>query len=89
MQKSEIKYKNKLGLLIKENSKHFWRYVKAKRGKKSGITSVISDNGTIVHSAKDIANVLNSQYMKVFCKDSDENVSSESCRTSEIMQPVK
>ena len=42
-----------------------------------------------MHSAKDIANVLNSQYMKVFCKDSDENVSSESCRTSEIMQPVE
>ena len=65
-----MKYKNKLGSLLKDNSKCFWKYVKTKRGQKSGISSILSENGDIVHDTKNIANILNKQYRKVFCDES-------------------
>ena len=71
---AEKNYTNKLGILLKENRKHFWKYVKTKRRKKSGISSILSDSGDIVHDAQGIANILNNQYKKVFGKDNDINI---------------
>ena len=86
---AETQYKNKLGYLLKENCKCFWKYVKAKRGKKSGISSIQSDNGEMVHEGKHIANILNKQYKKVFCDESKSQITPAKCRTNEVMSPVK
>ena len=85
----EKQYKIRLGCMLKENNKCFWKYVKAKRGKKSGIASILSKSGTIVHSPHDIANVLNDHYKRVFVDDIGAQVPSQgSSRTDERMQPV-
>ena len=85
---AEMQYKNKLGHLLKENSKCFWKYVKAKRGKKTGISSIQSDSGEMVHEAKDIANILNEQYKKVFCDESMSHITPAKCCTNDVMPPV-
>ena len=85
---AEISYKNRLGQLIKENSRHFWRYVKTKRGNRTGISSILCESGKIAHSAVDIANVLNNQYSKVFNRDTDSHMTLTSPRTSDVMSAV-
>ena len=86
---AEMLYKNKLGTLIKENNKCFWKYVKSKRGKKTGISSIISQSGDLVFDAKGIANALNAQYKKVFCDATHSSkIYTPNCRTSETMPPV-
>ena len=79
---------NKLGILLKENNKCFWKYVKTKRGKQSGISSILSENGNIIHDAQGIANVLNNQYRKVFGDTSELDIHHASSRTPEVMLPV-
>ena len=69
---AEMTYMNKLGLLLKENTKCFWKYVKTKKGKQSGISSILSENGMIIHDSQGIANVLNNQYKKVFGDADDQ-----------------
>ena len=86
---AERNYKNRLGSALKDNSKHFWKYVKAKRGKRIGISSIISESGDVVHDAKSIADVLNNQYKSVFCTDNAIDSSPIRHRTSETMQPVE
>ena len=87
---AEMQYKSKLGFLLKENNKHFWKYVKTKRGQRPGIQSILSDNGKIVHDAQTIANILNTQYKKVFgSSNTDQSqIPLAACCTSEVMQPV-
>ena len=79
---AEMQYKNRLGSLLKENTKCFWKYVKTKRGKKSGISSLQSDSGDIVHDSKSIANVLNNQYKRVFRDEDISNVPQAGGRTT-------
>ena len=79
---------NKLGTLLKENSKVFWKYVKTKRGKKSGISSILSQNGDVIRDPKGIANILNSQYRTVFCNENKSEIPTVYSRTSERMPPV-
>ena len=86
---AESNYKSRLGLLLKEDNKHFWRYVKNKRSKKSGISSIISECGNVVHSARDIANILNTQYKRIFCEEDNSHTPFVSERTSETMVPVQ
>ena len=47
-----------------------WKYVKTKKRKKLGVSSIMSGNGDIVHDTKTIANILNRQYRKIFCDES-------------------
>ena len=87
---AESNYKSKLGSLLKEDSRHFWKYVKAKRSKTSGISSIVSASGDIVHNPEDIANILNNQYRKIFCEQdkSETPLVTDYSRTSDTMLPV-
>ena len=85
---AEMQYKNRLSSLLKENTKCFWKYVKTKQGKKSGISSLQSDSGDIVHDSKSIANVLNNQYKRVFRDEDMSNVPQADGRTTEVMPAV-
>ena len=85
---AEMHYKNRLGSLLKENNKCFWKYVKAKRGKKTGISSLYSDSGDIVHDAKRIATTLNNHYKVVFRDKNTANAPQADGRTTEVMLPV-
>ena len=63
--------------------------MKAKRGKRVGMSSIISESGDVVHDAKSIADVLNNQYKSVFCTDNAIDSSPITHRTSETMQLVE
>ena len=86
---AEISYKNRLGLLLKESDRHFWKYVKSRRGKETGISSILSENGNIIHDAEGIANILNNQYSKVFCDKNGSCIPLAGPRTSHMMPPVE
>ena len=65
--------------LDNNNSKPFWRYVKAKRQDRTGIPP-LKQNGSLVHDSKDKAQILVSQFESVFKKANNDLPPTKSCQ---------
>ncbi|XP_071506791.1 uncharacterized protein [Diadema antillarum] len=65
--------------LDNNNSKPFWRYVKAKRQDRTGLPPLKKD-GKLLHDSKDKAQILVKQFESVFKKASSDLPTTKSCK---------
>ena len=59
---------------IKQNPKHFWRYVKSKLKVRHGVPNLEREDGTLTETDFDKAEVLNSFFKKVYTLEDDSEL---------------
>ena len=69
---------------VKENPKYFYSYAKKFSKKKSNISMLFDGNGAIKSNPKDIANLLQKQFLSVFSDPSKTNIDSASFSPPQI-----
>ena len=67
-------YEKKVALDSKENSKHFWSYVRSKTNVKEQITRVKNSEGELTKNDKETVDTLNSAFNNVFIRETTENL---------------
>ena len=72
---------------VKENPKYFYRYAKKFSKKKSNTSMLFDGNGAIKSNPKDIANLLQKQFLSVFSDPSKTNIDSASFSPPQIKHP--
>ncbi|MCP4459481.1 MAG: hypothetical protein GY816_15890, partial [Cytophagales bacterium] len=72
---------------VKDNPKYFYSYAKKFSKKKSNISMLFDENGTIKSNPKDIANLLQKQFLSVFSDPSKTRIDSASFHPPDIKHP--
>ncbi|XP_063688434.1 uncharacterized protein LOC134821660 [Bolinopsis microptera] len=72
---------------VKENPKYFYSYAKKFSKKKSNISMLFDGNGAIKSNPKDIANLLQNQFLSVFSDPSKTRIDSASFSPPPIKHP--
>ena len=67
-------YEKDIASQIKQNPKHFWRYVKSKRKVRHGVSNLEREDGTLTETDFDKAEVLNSFFERVYTLADDSEL---------------
>ncbi|XP_071941051.1 uncharacterized protein [Antedon mediterranea] len=85
IKKTKAEFELKLARDVKTNPKNFWKYVKGKTKKKSGIPTLTDNNGKSVTEDTDKANLLNDSFASVFTIENTEDIPILSPRVDDIV----
>ena len=67
--KAKIKFEKNIADSVKDNPKSFWGYVSSKTKARSGVSDLKNENGDLVSSDGDKANILNDFFASVFTRE--------------------
>ena len=59
---------------MKDDAKHFWKYVKSKTSVKSTICQLKNEQGDLVDDSKGKADILNDYFSSVFIREDTSNI---------------
>ena len=67
-------YEQAISSKVKDDAKHFWKYVKSKTSVKSTISQLKNEKGDLVDDSKGKADILNDYFSSVFTREDTSNI---------------
>ena len=72
--KAKKKFEKSIADSVKDNPKSFWGYVRSKTKARSGVSDLKNENGDLVYSDEDKANILNDFFASVFIRENTRDI---------------